>query len=407
MDETGEKSTNIIQHGYEQNNKLNFLLLITSIGDFGVDPKYSAHYVNLFLKKKQDTVLVRVQELMYDWKVKFKIPANQIGVVLDFQNIPKSQSVQQYFLDLISELKAQNLKVYIKLPLNVKTPFYSDLDMLAELDRKVDLFIVKSFNESVPNKVNENGCRMLVDFEKVDVALEYYIRNANIAPSKLIVETPNFGVYEEKTETGTIRGIAANGEIIDKVNKNRKLHKTVYDSLQPQRSFAMWKDKEDGLLYCFEDSITIAEKIKWMREKYNVLGLATMGLGYNYMGKDPSGQEYYWWPQVQTMGKAGSKIGWMIGGYFFLFASLGYIWSIVNYWEVRNILAKYRYHFWTHIGRFTIFFSIFLLCVDIIPRTKVGLWVCGIIMGFFLLLRLIRRYTSKVSRYGKRYKDKF
>ncbi|MCB0643371.1 MAG: hypothetical protein KDC44_17095, partial [Phaeodactylibacter sp.] len=146
-DENSEKRTTILELAYEKNRNLNFLFLVTALGDFGVNSDYQSYYLSTFLKENpgaaQDTMLEKIDRLLGNWRRNYKIPREQIGVVLDFPKLPGSENLQEHFLEMISELNNKGLKVYLKLPLQINAPFYSDPDMLAELNRRVDVFLLK------------------------------------------------------------------------------------------------------------------------------------------------------------------------------------------------------------------------------------------------------------------------
>lgn len=405
-----EKEVTVIDKGLEINPKLNFLLLVSSYGDFGVNEgaqvRFLQEFFNPNLPLPRDTLVATVHRVLSKWQKTHKVPIEQLGVVLDFYKFPVEQREQEVFIELLQRLKRGRYKIYLKLPLRLTQFPFQDERLLVQLRKSVDLFILRSYGLDAHETLNEQGCNTIVDLNGLDKTLEFLNERAKVRPREVVLEFPNWGGEQEDVNGNRLKARAPNGKIMERVRASDPSFSThVIDSTTTfrEKSYAVFDNKD--IKFCYEDSLTLSYKMQWIQSK-GLGGVAFLGLGYNYLNNEGNVSQYFWWPIAKQYGRQGSGLGWVIGGYFFFFASLGYLWSIVQYWQVRNILAKYRSQLWNHSMRFLLFFFFFLLCMDIIPRGPVGLFLCGIILGFFLLLRLVRKYTSKAKRYTK-YRDKF
>ena len=404
----GEK-VNIVQAAKDMNPRINILLLLSYRSDYGQSKEYSSFYTNNFFDNKnrsQDSLIQRLQSTFTKWKEVYNIPEDRIGVVLDFQGLPKNKKLQQQFPNLVDRLKSEGLLVYVKLPIDFTTSgFFSDAKTLAAVEKSADLFLLNSYSYDIPNPAAYD-CSSPTDMRTLEATL-LTVREKNLIPiEKLVVEFPGFGRAVTRDEAGfSFQTNVAHGTIVDQHALQPTTPIQYIDSAQ--YAYAHFSDPyTEGHIYCFEDSTTLSAKLRWLIDGKLAAGVGFWGVGFMEEGQGIVNKDKWWWAIAEVAGKPKSKVGWIYASFFFLFASLGYIYSIFEYWQVRNILAKYSNIFWDHTMRFAIFFLVCLVCFNILPRNTVGLLFCGIVLGIFIVMRIIKRYTAKVRKYS-RYAERF
>lgn len=405
----GKEKANILQTARSVNPRVNALLLLSYRSDYGQNKEYNTFYTRNFFKnrdRQQDSLILRLQSTFAKWKDEYKFPEDKVGVVLDFQGIPRVKEFHQQFGNLVERLKAEGWLVYIKLPVDfTQNGFFSDADAFGPLEKSADLFIIAAYSYDIPDP-SAYDCSSPTDMHTLETTLSE-VRDKNlIPPKKLVVEFPGFGRAVTRDEEGfSFQSNMAHGIIVDFHASQEGTPIQYVDSAQ--YAYAHFSDPyTEGHKYCFEDSTTLSRKIHWLLDEKQAAGIGFWGIGFMEEGQGIKNKDKWWWAVADAAGKPKSKVGWIYASFFFLFASLGYVFSVVEYWQVRNILAKFSGMFWDHIMRFGIFFLICLICFNILPRNRVGLFVCGVILGIFIVMRIIKRYTAKFRKYS-RYAERF
>ena len=263
----GDDKMNILQTARDVNPRINTLLLLSYRSDYGQNKEYSTYYTRHFFENKdraQDSLLTRLQNTFAKWQDEYKLPEDRIGVVLDFQGLPKDKKLQQQFPNLVERLKSEGWLVFVKLPLDfTKTGFFSDANTLAAVEKSADLFLLTAYSYDIPNPLAYD-CSSPTDMHALEETLKA-IKDKNLIPrQKLVVEFPGFGRAVTRDEEGfSFQSNVANGAIVDQHAMQAGTPIEYRDSAQ--YAYARFKDPyTEGHNYCFEDSTTISRKFRWL-----------------------------------------------------------------------------------------------------------------------------------------------
>lgn len=400
LDQESADTLTIIEKARRVNPRLRILLQVASYGDFGsTDVMNQASLYEAFLNggKAQDVLIDSLKSILTVWTTDFGLSPEETGIVLDLQQLPLWNKRQESLVRFIRNLRQRLLpaeegyRLYLKLPyISADPPLYASFEAI---DPLVDLYILQGnyFSEPMENAYGEPP----FESRKSDYylnSLSWYAdttAKTRIAPSKLVVEYALYGSIWQKSGSGyrlsKDKMYAAYSQIREKYPRDKKLYLSDagYSRLDV-----------DGVRYYFYDSLALAGRFAQGRQQ-SLAGVALLGPGY-IKREEPLP---VWGALAAQYGQSPVKPGWAVAGFLFLMACFGFPYAVYRYWEVRNILARFTRYLW-YSALFCIgLFLGFLLCFDFIPRNQSGLLIAAVILGFFALLVLLRKYISRLNRY--------
>lgn len=231
--------------------------------------------------------------------------------------------------------------------------------------------------------------------------------------SKLVVEFPYFGtVWERPNQYEEWRLSKSNPYIsIESFHSNRILGKSAAAKVSPD-TFSLFHI-DGNKLYYGDDSLTMGRKIEYLLDSLNIKGIGLNAVGYSmkeivrkyrFQGSagGPKSKALIWKAFANNgsiMTKKEQKFGWIIAYCIVAFLPIGMMYSVLNYWEVRNALAKHRKYYTRFKLFFFLFVFIFLVVADILPRDTIGLILGLIIIGCLLLYILLKKVIIRSKKY--------
>lgn len=401
-DKTAKKEFNIIQKADYHNPRINILMQLTYYGDYG-RPSQQREYANLLLREGdvRKTLKDSIQEYLLELNEVYGLQSGRTGIVLDLQL--ENSFYNDDFIDFISylrfELGDEHL-IYLKIPSKVRNDALIPFQIISTLEPFVDRFIVKGYGfeefsrELSPLTVFDNQSTYSVDGTIASYLLPGF---EDIIQNKFIVELPWYGVIFKKDQYGN--DILQDGSpyiTIDDFNKNIK-GRSGSLSYENDKTTAFYVDKETQTTYMIEDSTSLVSKYIYLVDSLGMNGFAINALGY-YSEAVNNRREENWAGIADNFGEKREKIGWVIAYYLAAFLPIGFVYSVVRYWQVRNALAKFT-KYW---NRFRMFFIlsllIFMICLGFMPRyilVIVGL----IIMGAFFIYIMVKKVLMRSKKY--------
>ena len=402
----GNEQVSIIEKARAENPRIRILLNIVAYGDFGPeDPNERAKYYRQFFSSAecQKTVCDSLERIFQVWSNEpYLLDAESTGIVLDFQLLPKWEGREEdikkfvrYLHDyFVSRENGQPL-LYLKLPYYIEheTPLFSKLE---DLNNVVDLYILQG--NWFPELFYNNGHAGLEDTAQnlIRHSLAYYVDSARMVHadrSKMIVQYPLYGLSFQQPP----------GSPGPELNKSQPLvpyfairsKKGLKESYTPA-GFTKAQDPpemQNAQTYYYLDSVSYGRQYQWIGTE-QLAGAGFYGLGYMKGAQMP-----VWGAVAAAYGYKPLGMGWAVAGFMFLLAFFGFPYSVYKYWETRNILAKYtKYLLWSGLVAL-LFLLIALIAVDIIPKTKAGATFVFVVLGFFVLVILLRKYIAQLNRY--------
>ena len=413
-----DKKVNIIQQARKITPRMKILFSLTYQNDFGIKAYRKKFYKNLLTNQNvQGVVADSLKSLFTQFSDDYKIPVNEMGIVVDFKELQTSQ-LEDFAetLKLVKEVLADEYLLYLKIsPVLGQEPYLTKeiIEYLNDEDI-VDLFIIEA--NGFEKYSSRPGPSSILYSKKnepsIDSTVNYYLHNG-ITKDKMLIEFSYAGLAWEKKgeEQFKLKTPSARVTIDDILSLQPRGNTefpldydkdTTYVSYEPMDAYA-----EQGVKtkFFYDDALTLERKYSYVRDTVSLKGISIYGVGYNSRLK-PKYAESRWRKIAENFSKKKSSWGWMVASYLFAFMPIGFLFSVARYWEVRNILAKPRYKkYW---NRFLIAFVsislIALIVMDVIwflPRDGVSMIIGAIIVGFFVVYMMVRRYLNKVRKYTK------
>ena len=271
------------------------------------------------------------------------------------------------------------------------------VSVIQGLEPYVDRFIIQGYGFE---KYTKSYSPLVIMDKTSSYSIDGTLRNYMIpgyeqtVRDKFIVELPYYGAVFKKDANQKFSLKPGNPYMtIDDFNRNVKGRSG--ELLHNKDNTTAYFLEGDSIGYFMEDSISLITKYIYMTDSLGMNGFAVNALGYYAQQKRRPDQ---WAAIADNFGDKREKLGWVIAYYLAAFLPIGFVFSILRYWEVRNALAK----FGTYWNRFRLFFLlsflIFLVFTGILPRYI--LVILGmIIMGAFLLYIIVKKVLMRSKRY--------
>ncbi len=389
----------IVDRANQYNSAINVHILVTFYGDYG-EEGYAQTYYDLLLSDAaiQKNIMDSLAKEVDYISTTYGISESRIGLLLDFKNIPPSD--YGAFIKFVSFLSENFKSIGMKLP-----PITSSVKgriprtTLHELNDYVNYFIVEAHGyEELLNPSEVARLIELIDNRFIIEKTFKYYADTVLKP-KIILELPYYGTSWEYTNDGTYVIKPDNSHppldlVYKTVGKSGKVNYTEGDT-----TLAFFRtDKGGTVAYLFDDFKTFDRKYKWL-DSMGCKGIGIWALGYCSANDEES--KNLWAAIGKNFGTVKTGMGWIIAAFLTLFLPLGFFYSVVSSWEVRNAVAKHRKYFFNFLLAFVFVVFIFLFCANIIPRTTVGLMIgMAIMLGFYIYMR-VKKYLATVKKYQK------
>jgi len=355
-----------------------------------------------------EEVKTRVDSVFLRWEEQYNIPYQDIGILLDYEILfgQESPILKEDFIRLVRALKfkkgqdeetQQARLLYLRLPdLNKEADMHLDSNSLAEIKKYVDLFLVKDYGYERFSDGHFCPCLSLNAKEEYSLPalINYYTEKLGISKDSLIVES-SFHANRMPDEIGDpmLHQVHPYARMDDSL-RNAKI-KSKY--LRDSTSCAYFESRSKARFY-YSDSLTYAKKLNWIHQQ-NLAGVSLWGLGYIGETMLSDKKKDIWPALAANYAELPVQSGWLAASITFFLLTLSLLYSVIMYWDVRNILDKHRPYLiklsWIPI----LFSTITLVCLDIIPRQLAIYVLVTIVMGFFVVYIIIRRGIMRVRRY--------
>ncbi len=407
---TGKKEANVLQVAVSQNPEVNILLHVTCYGDFG-DYRTSKRQKLLrsFLKniELEDQFQFRINEILNRWSDAYSIPRSRLGIVLDFKYFQEGtlKDIIEFVHALRSDLGAETL-IYFKVP-PFRGPSFrmsdDEIESFATLNQHIDKLLVEAYGLE---KQRRGPAIWLdnTDIQDEELTLEnslFLYDQLGFSQDSTAVVLPMYGVRYVLNEDES-------DYILDPVQPYFPLDDPPagYSGQlrYPTDSSLVFYNGSDQASY-YDNFNSLYKKFSLLKDSMGVKNLGMWGLGYYRGGRDKRTQEMQtpWHLVTYTYGKEKPRMGWVVAGWLTFFIPLGFVYSVFNYWQVRNVLAKYRkfYVRW-QIG-LILTLIIWFIVADVIEGTRgpIGYAVGAFVLFLFFLRIFVRRIISKSRRYTR------
>jgi hypothetical protein len=416
----------IYQKAYNENSRIKLLISLNYSGDFGL-PGYRGRYESDILSNNDifetlDGQLDLFYQELYK-KMDVKPSRVQLGIIVDFDfNSPNAD--KEPFLEFLQKLHEEypdNL-IYLKIPPLIRegsaypTEFIQDL---LELDEEiVDVFVMEAYGFEKSSKELINS----VHFDKeakysVEGSIDHY-SNFELEVydedrlnelketfrKMLVLELPFYGAVWERADRISPYSLKKQNNYISYDNFWYEFVGKKGKRSYSQDSMYIYATNDYNELAFGEDSLTLYRKTNYIADTLKLRGFAMNSLGYYKDKPDFLGQKtpqiWYGYANIDSLyTKKKEHLGWIIAYFIVAFIPIGFVYSVGQYWEVRNALAKHKKYFIRFRAFFFLFLFIFLVVADIVPRDTAGL-IIGVIL---LLLLLIYIIVKKVIIRSKKY----
>lgn len=307
-----------------------------------------------------------------------------LGVVIDFPTIPKAD--REVFIDFVLRVKKQlNGAVYLCLPgINPSSTIF-DQASLQTLAESLDGFLLRGYGYERSDTLSAGSPIVQNGPNDISRSVSYYIDSVKLPPQKLMVEFSYFGLaWEQKGRTYAKRSFHPVVSF-DKINvpgpQAKWLHKTMSKTGVTQ----------NGGIYTFDDAESLQQKYQWVKDR-GLGGVAILGLG-NYARK---GREKPWEAIGMTYSAEPPQTVYPALAFLLMFFGFGIFVSVVQFWEVRNEIARKRRHQWFY-GLSLFMIGIVVFCCLFPPLPPGAAAGSSAIMVMFPFLRRIR---SKLRKFG-------
>ena len=398
-------SVNIYQYLIQQNRDIDLYFQVSSYGDVGGGFSNQAIYYGFLTNNHnvQDTLIDRIRIFRRDIIKKYKIEESQFGLILDIQNIPAqltSPEDIQNFKTFIEKIKkklfpgSEGAKLGIKLPIihEENNFYYVGNELLKRIIPMFDLVIYKNYSRDL-EEINDEQLQWFVkgnyNFLKFDVDS---LQKLGIPLSKLIVEFAYLGLNLKRDSTIDKLVFDRMNPIVSYDNMNKMADRSFVKESANETDSSMTKFKfKNGNEFHYDDEHIRLFKYDRLKS-LGILGISLHGIGYNNIEKGTK----YWKAIADVFGRIPDKLIWYFFGTLLGFLSFGFPYSVIKFWQARNILAKYKKYLLHTLGGWLIATFGFLFCLNIIPRNTVGVYVGLGILGILIIMILARVYLSKL-----------
>lgn len=401
-DKTAKEEFNIIQTADFHNPRINFLLQLTYYGDYGRE-SMQRRYMNTLLSdiEVHQSLKDSLQDYFLELSENYNISENRSGILLDLQL--ENSFYNDDFVDFISflrtELGEEHL-IYLKIPAKYRKESLIPLEIIQKLEPFVDRFIIQGYGFE---KYSRSYSPLVSMDKESSYSIEGTLMNyrvpgyEEVVNEKFIVELPWYGVIFNQDERGNHKLIDGSPYItIDKFNKDVRGRSGTIE-YRNDNMMAFYLDQETRNIYLIEDSTSLVSKYAYLVDSLEMRGFAINALGY-YSNPDNRRAEN-WAGIADNFGEKREKIGWVIAYYLAAFLPIGFVYSIIRYWEVRNSLAKFN-KYW---NRFRIFFLvsvlIFIVCTGVGGARIVLLGLGLLIMLCFFIYIMVKKLLMRSKKY--------
>ena len=329
---------------------------------------------------------------------------DDFGIVFDLQLLPDWNGREKDIKNFIAQIHAAFSQredgaplIYLKLPYYLPNGAKPIFEHLADIEPKIDLFILQGnwFPELFRDGEGAAGFES-PEKNAIRRSAQYYtdtLQRRGVPPGKLVIHYPMYGIGFRKQDNmslvDNLQPIRPNSIFQDLKSV------PVYTTAGFARKQEMNPETGQNVDYYYVDSTALHKQSEWLHE-FQFAGIGINGIGY-YDFPNPSLP--LWREIANQYGFKPLSMGWAVTGFFFFLAFLGFPYSIYKYWEVRNIYARFRgYFLWSALIAFVLLLFSFI-AVDIIPKNKAGVTFVMVVLGFFALIILLRKYIAKLNRF--------
>ncbi len=401
-DKTAKKELNIIEKADFHNSKINTLLQLTYYGDYGSKANQRAYVKSLMTDPSvHQTLKDTLVNYFLELDQKYNLISERTGILIDFQI--ETNYFNEDFIDFISylrnELGDQHL-IYLKIPAKVRKDALIPLETIRSLEPFVDRFIVQGYgfekytSTYSPMTIIDKTSSYSVDGTLMNYMIPGY---EEVVKEKFIFELPYYGVIFKRDQNLNYALKEGSPYItIDNFNKNVKGRSGALK--YRNENMMAFLPEGDSIAYLIEDSLSLVTKYQYLVDSLELNGFAVNALGY-YSRPENARRPENWAAIADYIGEEREKLGWVIAMYLTAFIPLGFVYSIMKYWEVRNTLAKFG-NYW---NRFRMFFALFILIFIVctgIGGARVLLLILGIIiMAAFFIYIMIKKLIMRSKKY--------
>lgn len=387
---------NILQRANFYNPKMNLLLRLTYSGDFGTKG-HKPYLEKTLLSDKQVFSSMKDSLHLYFERLQAEVNINeeQTGVFVDF-DITKTAVNLDNFVQFLIELKQElldNQLLYVVVPANLRNNYPYPLDIIKKIDEIADCIVIdasgfEKYSKASPATVfGRNN-----DFS-VDGTLKQYLVGDEDGErkSRFAVMLPYYGLknYVDPNSKRASKSYITLDNFYKNVIGKSETIRYGKDTLYGKFEF-------DNNYYFVDDSKTFSYKYAYITDTLGINNVALNSLGY-YMGAERIPQ--MWKSIALKYGVKRSTLFWTVTSYLMAFIPIGFMFSFVRYWEVRNALAKYNKYFARFVMLFVVFVFLYLTAANVVPRNTVGLIIGLIILGIFALYILIKKVLMRSKKY--------
>ncbi len=376
----------IIEKARTVNPNIRVLLLVTAYGDFGYSNNNRDNYQAFFQENNttQTTFSDSIKVILNTWQNNYGITGYETGLVLDFEGLPDWENKDNDIVNFVKKVRTQVLsengdyKLYYKLSPN---DTYEET-FLKGLQEYVDVFIFKGYGLEDPISISAtSGSPVEQNKRSLTKIIRETCLDKGIPASSVVAEFPYYGTVYEKNPLTNDFELRKNRpfEAYSNTMLAMSAAKQQKPKYQSDNAFARFetvdKESKNELNYAFDDSLTLSLKYDWA-QKMKLKGVGLMGLGYN-----PRAPDVALWEALSF--KYGHKVIslWWIALAFLIFAVvLALPWALYKHWEVRNMFAVYQKYLWYFGGVALALLILVFVSMDIIPRTKTGLFTAALIV---------------------------
>lgn len=386
---------NIIKRADYYNAKGRILMHLTYSGDYGT-PGEKSFWENQLLTSKEvsttigDTLTKYFLTLSND----YSIPFARTGVYVDL-DFSKTDKNLNNFYEFLKNLRVQlddNQDLYVAIPANLRKNYSYSLDIIKKIHEIADCIVIKAtgfekYQKNVPTTIFEKN-----NDYSVDGTLKKYLEDNQdeSLKEKFAVMLPYYAL-KKSVNPNTKR---LNYSYVTLDNMRTIIGKTGEIKYSKDTLFA--KFKLDNEFYYLDDYKTLFYKYSYLIDTLGIKNVGLDALGY-FNGEDRVPK--MWGSIAMKYGKKRETLGWTIAAYLMAFIPIGFVFSLVKYWEVRNALAKYSKYFLRFVMFFVLFMFLFLTAANVVPRSTVGLIIGLIIVGIFALYILMKKVLIRSKKY--------
>lgn len=394
-------ASGIADTAFARNGEIALLIPVSYHGDFGTpEPGQRSSRENVYRDFLLDDDVQRdLRKQLLAYIQHDSIRAS--GFVLDFRNIP--QDLEEDFTRFVNSMgnwaRNNQLIMMIKVPAhNGRTKPVLSQEVLRKLkadqsDPNMAFIIIEArdmqrldtLSPSAPIHAPDNP----MDLER---AVAYYLE-AGVPPGRLIVEFPYYGYEWYRSRSGH-RLIGQQAQRMRQDLPRMPVRRISYFGKEGGKrrgegnAEGAYYETDEGKVFSFEDSLTIARKYGWVKEQA-LGGIGLYALGYN-------GGDLKMWEALSGDFSANPPaVTYPIIAFLILCLGGGIVYSVIRYWQVRNEIARKRSHQWYYGGALFMVCVVFLCCMIYVIPTRATAGSSMILVMFPFL----RRILSKVRRW--------